>query len=75
MRDRDLLGTPCRESGYLFSGLWRGKGKGRREKSGEAERETEREIEREEGEKGEVRRRERVRSCLFGRETERKGWK
>lgn len=36
-RDRDLLGMPFRESGYLFSGLWKGRGKGRGE-GGEAER-------------------------------------
>ena len=33
VRDRDLLGMPCRESGYLFSGLWRGnreRGEGKR---------------------------------------------
>ena len=36
VRDRDLLGTPWIESGYLFSGLWRGKG--RMKKSRERER-------------------------------------
>ena len=40
VRDKDLLGTPCRESGYLFSGLWRGKGK-REGKKGEEGREGE----------------------------------
>ena len=43
MRDRDLLGTSCRESGYLFSVLQRGKRKGKGEKS---ERQREREKER-----------------------------
>ena len=47
------IGMPCRESGCLFSGLWKGKEKGRRaereRKRGE-KRERERERERE-GEK------------------------
>ena len=55
---RDLLGMPCRESGYLFSGLWRGKGKGEGE-NGEEQRESQREMrkrnrrESRNGEKGE----------------------
>ena len=48
------------EVGYLFSGLWKGRGEGRRRERG-GERETE-------GGRGEVR---RDRSCLF--EGDRKG--
>ena len=88
MIDGDLLGTPYRESRYLFSGLWRGRGKGvwtegrikrdrgrEREKHKEREKskETEKSRERErKGEMGALGRRKRGRSCHFKREMERK---
>ena len=59
------VGTPCRESGYLFSGLCRGKGKVRKEGRRKSKRQRE-------GGRGALGRRERSRSCLFRREMERK---
>ena len=62
-RDMDRHGM-LSEVGYLFSGLWKGRGEGRRaERRGEKER-GERETK---GGRGEV---GRDRSCLFEREME-----
>lgn len=39
MRDRDLSGMPCRESGDLSSDFWNGRGKGEGERGKERKRE------------------------------------